>query len=131
MLQDKEEYAEADSCGTTVGGLLNTETGGLTSGATAGKYIYLSITIYISIYNNLYIYISIHISIYRVFILSVTINLLFGPLKCSKSNFNPVHVFLHFNRFVLEVLKLILASKLSEIQQFKNRAANYQLASIK
>ena len=42
MFQDKEEYAEEDSCGTTVGGLLNTETGGLTSGATAGKYIYLS-----------------------------------------------------------------------------------------
>ena len=40
-------------------------------------------------------------------------NLLFGPLKCSKSNFNPVHVFLHFNSFCLEVLKLILASKLS------------------
>ena len=50
MFQDKEEYAEEDSCGTTVGGLLNTETGGLTSGAMAGKYIYLSITIYISIY---------------------------------------------------------------------------------
>ena len=57
MFQDKEEYAEEDSCGTTVGGLLNTETGGHTSGATAGKYIYLSITIYISKY--LYIYLSI------------------------------------------------------------------------
>ena len=52
------------------------------------------------------------------------INLLFGPLKCSKSNFNPVHVFLHFNSFCLEVLKLILASKLSELEQFENRAAN-------
>ena len=54
MLQDKEEYAEEDLCGTTVGGLLNTETGGHTSGATAGKYIYLSITIYISIYLSIY-----------------------------------------------------------------------------
>ena len=54
MFQDKEEYAEEDSCGTTVGGLLNTETGGLTYGATAGKYIYLSITIYISIYLSIY-----------------------------------------------------------------------------
>ena len=52
------------------------------------------------------------------------INLLFGPLKYSKSNFNPVHVFLHFNSFCLEVLKLILASKLSELEQFENRAAN-------
>ena len=25
-----------------------------------------------------------------------TINLVWGPLKCTKSNFNPVHVFLHF-----------------------------------
>ena len=59
------------------------------------------------------------------------INLLFGPLKCSKSNFNTVHVFLHFNSFCLVVLKLILASILSEVEQFENRAANYQLASIK
>ena len=58
-------------------------------------------------------------------------NLMWGPLKCSKSNFNPVHVFLHFNSFCLVVLKLILASKLSELEQFENRAANYQLASIK
>ena len=56
------------------------------------------------------------------------INLLFGPLKCSKSNFNPVHVFLHFNSFCLEVLKLILASKLSELVQFENRTANNQTA---
>ena len=28
-------------------------------------------------------------------------NLMWGPLKCSKSNFNPVHVFLHFNSFCL------------------------------
>ena len=60
MLQEKEEYAEEDLYGTTVGGLLNTETGGLTSGATAGKYINLSITIYISIY--LYIYLSIYMA---------------------------------------------------------------------
>ena len=59
------------------------------------------------------------------------INLVWGPLKCSKSNFNPVHVFLHFKSFCLVVLILILASKLSDLQQFKNRAANYQLASIK
>ena len=43
------------------------------------------------------------------------------------SNFNPVHVFLHFKSFCLVVLKLILASKLSELEQFENRAANYQL----
>ena len=42
-----------------------------------------------------------------------------------------MHVFLHFNSFCLVVLKLILASKLSELEQFENRAANYQLASIK
>ena len=48
------------------------------------------------------------------------INLFCGPLKCSKSNFNPVHVFLHFKSFYLVVLKLILASKLSELQQFEN-----------
>ena len=53
-------------------------------------------------------------------------NLVWGPLKCSKSNFNPVHVFLHFNSFCLVVLKLILASKLSEWEQFENFAANYQ-----
>ena len=52
------------------------------------------------------------------------INLLFGPLKCSKSNLNPVHVFLHFNSFCLEVLKLILASKLSKLELFENWAAN-------
>ena len=59
------------------------------------------------------------------------INLVWGPLKCSKSKFNPVHVFLHFKSFCLVVLKLILASKLSELQQFQNGAANYQLESIK
>ena len=45
-------------------------------------------------------------------------------LKCPKSNFNPMHVFLHFKSFCLVVLKLILASKLSELQQFENRAEN-------
>ena len=35
-----------------------------------------------------------------------------------------MHVFLHFKSFCLVVLKLILASKLSELQQFKNRAEN-------
>ena len=54
------------------------------------------------------------------------INLVWGALKCSKSNFNPVHVFLYFKSFCLVVLKLILASKLSELQQFANRAANNQ-----
>ena len=52
------------------------------------------------------------------------INLVWGPLKCSKSNFNPMHVFLHFKSFCLVVLKLILASKLSELEQFENLAAN-------
>ena len=56
-------------------------------------------------------------------------NELFGPLKCSKSNFNPVHVFLHFNSFCLEVLKLILASKLSELEQFESRGANSLFAN--
>ena len=43
------------------------------------------------------------------------INLVWGPLKYFKSNFNPVHVFLHFKSFCLVVLKLILASKLREL----------------
>ena len=43
-------------------------------------------------------------------------------------NFNPMHVFLHFNSFYLEVLKLILAAKLNELEQFENRAANCQFA---
>ena len=42
-----------------------------------------------------------------------TINLVWGPLKCTISNFNPVHVFLHFKSFCLVVLQLILASKLT------------------
>ena len=54
------------------------------------------------------------------------INLVWGPFKYSKSNFNPVHVFLHFKSFCLVVLKVIFASKLSELQQFENWAANYQ-----
>ena len=53
--------------------------------------------------------------IYRVFLSTVTqINLVWGPLKCTKSNFNPVHVFFHFGTFCLVVLQLILASKLSK-----------------
>ena len=35
-----------------------------------------------------------------------------------------MHVFLHFKSFCLVVLKLNLASKLSELQQFENRAEN-------
>ena len=42
-----------------------------------------------------------------------------------------MHVFLHFGTFCLVALKLILASKLSELEQFENQAANYQLASKK
>ena len=60
-----------------------------------------------------------------------TINLVWGPLKCTKSNFNPVHVFLHFKSFCLVVLQLILASKLSEWEQFENFAANYQFRKKK
>ena len=37
-----------------------------------------------------------------------------GPLKCTKSNFNTVHVFVYFRTFCLVALQLILASKLSE-----------------
>ena len=59
------------------------------------------------------------------------INLVWGPLKCIKSNFNPVHVFLHFKSFCLVVLQLILASKLSEWEQFENFAANYQFRKKK
>ena len=35
-----------------------------------------------------------------------------------------MHVFLHFKSFCLVILKLILASKLSELEQFENQAAN-------
>ena len=42
-----------------------------------------------------------------------------------------MHVFLHFGTFGLMVLQLILASKLSKLEQFENWAANYQQASIK
>ena len=54
---------------------------------------------------------------------------LWGPFKGPKSNFNPVHFALHFKQFSLMVLKWILASKLSELGQFENRAAKNQLAS--
>ena len=43
--------------------------------------------------------------------------------KCKPFLIYSVHVFLH--------LKLILASNLSELEQFENLAANYQLASKK
>ena len=40
-------------------------------------------------------------------------------LKIKQINFNPVHVFLHFWTFGLMVLQLILASKLSQLEQFE------------
>ena len=51
------------------------------------------------------------------------------PLKGTKSSFKPVHLFLHFGTFGLVVLQLILASKLSELEQFENFLANNQLES--
>ena len=54
---------------------------------------------------------------------------LWGPLKCTISNCNPVHVFLHFGTFGSLVLQLILASKLSELEQFEFFSANNQLES--
>ena len=42
-----------------------------------------------------------------------------------------MHVFLHFKSFCLVVLQLILASKLSEWEQFENFAANYQFRKKK
>ena len=47
-------------------------------------------------------------------------------IKIKQIKFNPVHVFLHFGTFGLKVLQLILASKLSELEQFENIAANIQ-----
>ena len=38
-----------------------------------------------------------------------------------------MHIFLHFGTFDLTVLKLILASKLSELEQFENFSENKQL----
>ena len=52
-------------------------------------------------------------------------------IKIKQSNFNPVHVFLHFGTFGLMVLQLILASKLSELKQFENIAANNQFRKQK
>ena len=40
-----------------------------------------------------------------------------------------MHIFLHFGTFGLMVLQLILASKLSELEQFENFSANNQLES--
>ena len=37
-----------------------------------------------------------------------------------------MYVFLHFGTFGIEILQLILASKLSELEQFENFAANNQ-----
>ena len=51
-----------------------------------------------------------------------------GALKGPKSNFKPVHFSLCLGNFTLLVLKLILASKLSELVQFENRTANNQIA---
>ena len=45
-----------------------------------------------------------------------------------KSNFKPVHFALYFGNFTLLALKLILASKLSELELFENRAADNQIA---
>ena len=42
-----------------------------------------------------------------------------------------MHVFLHFGTFGLMVLQLILASKLSELEQIENCAANNQLRKQK
>ena len=58
-------------------------------------------------------------------------NCIWGPLKGTKSSFKPVHFFLHFRTFGLVVLQLILASKLSELEQFENFAANHQFRKKK
>ena len=42
-----------------------------------------------------------------------------------------MHVIIHFRTFGLEVLQLILASKLSELEQFENFAAKAPLESKK
>ena len=49
-------------------------------------------------------------------------------IKIKQINFDPVHVFLHFGTFGLMVLQLILASKLSELEQFEKRAENCHFA---
>ena len=56
-------------------------------------------------------------------------NFVSEPLKCTKSNFNPVLIFPHFGTFCLLVLQLILAEKFSDLEQFENWAANCQFAS--
>ena len=55
------------------------------------------------------------------------LNFVWGLLKYTKSSFNPKHIFLHFGTFGLMLLQLILASKLSELEQFENSSANNQL----
>ena len=42
-----------------------------------------------------------------------------------------MHVFLNFGTFDLKVLQLILASKLSKLEQFENFAANNQFRKQK
>ena len=59
--------------------------------------------------------------------LSMFLNFVWGPQKGTKSNFNPMHIFLHFGTFGLMVLQLILASKLSELEQFEKFSAYKQL----
>ena len=51
-----------------------------------------------------------------------------GAFKDPKSNFKPVDFALYFGNFTLLVLKVILASKLSDLEEFKNLAANNQIA---
>ena len=48
-----------------------------------------------------------------------------------QSHFIPVHVFLHFGTFGLEVLQLILASKLSELEHLENFSANNNIRKQK
>ena len=57
------------------------------------------------------------------------INLVWGQLKCTKSNFNPVHFTLHFGTFYLTVWQLILPSKLSELEQFEFWTENCEFAN--
>ena len=51
--------------------------------------------------------------------------------KKHQIKFLTCEFFLHFGTFCVVVLQLILASKLSELEQFENQASNYQLASKK
>ena len=51
--------------------------------------------------------------------------------KMEQIKIYPVHVFLHFGTFGINVVQLILASKLSELEQFENFAANNQFRKQK